>query len=140
MVDMEGVRRSKSLPFMALARFHGLLSATFHPSLQDQDGGHAVNRLPALFNGKLRLAEQTVGFGRGEPLVPKVDRQFEVPPEFLGKGVDLLCLSAFGPAHPKWKSDHDFFHIELPDHPVKVSEIISFVLPTQCFQALSGQP
>lgn len=46
-----------------LLRSEVLFSPTLHPSLQNENGGHAVNCLTALFNRQVGFAEKAVGFG-----------------------------------------------------------------------------
>src|SRR5579864_3011568 len=75
----------------------GLFSAAFHPSLQDQDGSHPVNRLAPFFDRKVGLAQQAVGLGGSKTLVPEMDRQFEVLSEIVRKRLNLLGLDALRP-------------------------------------------
>ena len=82
---------------------------SFHPALQDQDRGHAVDGLATFFDREIGLAQEAVGFGGGEPLVPEVHRKFEMLAKIVGEGLDLFGLDARGAAHAQGKTDDDFF-------------------------------
>src|SRR5581483_2126771 len=112
--------------------------AAFHPSLEDQDGGHTVHGLPALFDGEIGLAEEAVGLGGGQAFVPEVDWEFEVPAEIFGEGLDLFCLDALRTAHAQGEADYDLLDVVLPDQAVEVGEIILLVSAMQGFQTLRG--
>src|SRR5271157_2255542 len=70
----------------------------FHPRLENQDGGHPVNRLPSLLDRKIGFTQQPVGFGRGPALVPKMDGHVEVSSQIVGKTTHLLRLRSFSAA------------------------------------------
>jgi len=114
--------------------------AAFHPALQDQDGSHPVYGLASLFNREVGFAQQAVGFGRGEALIPEMDRQLEVLAEIVSQRLNLLRLDAFSPRHPKGKADDDFFDVVIADEAVKVGEIVLLVLAVKSLKTLRCDP
>ena len=116
----------------------GLFSAAFHPSLQDQDGGHAVDGLAPFFDRKVRFAQQAVGFGGRQALVPEMDRQLEVLAEIVRKRLNLLGLDAFGARHPQRKTNDDLSHPVIANDAVQEREIIFLVLAVKGVQTLGG--
>src|SRR5260370_33053090 len=79
--------------------------------LQDQDCGHAVHGLGALTAADFSIAQQPVGFGRSEPLIPEMDGKLELLPQFLGKLRYFLRLSTFLPAHTQGITYNNFAHL-----------------------------
>lgn len=116
----------------------GLFSAAFHPSLQDQDGGHAVDRLASFLNRKIGLTQQAVGFDGRKALVPEMDRQLEVLAEILRKRLNLLGLDAFSARHPQRETNHDLRDSVVANYPVEKRKVIFLVLAVQRFKALGG--
>jgi hypothetical protein len=94
--------------------------------------------LSALFYREVGFAEETVRFGRGEALVPEVNREFEMLPEVVGEGVNLFGLDPFSARHAKGEADDDFFHFVFADDAVEELEIVLAVLAVESFKALGG--
>ncbi len=111
-------------------------SAALHPSLQDQDGCHAVDGLAALFDREVGLAQKAVGLCRREALVPEVDGEFEVLAEVLGEGLDLFGLDAFDAAHAERQSDDDFCNFVVADNAVEILKVVLLVFPMERLEAL----
>jgi len=118
------------------AEERALAFPTLLPSLQNKHGGHTVHGLASLLNGKIGFAEQSVGLGRGEALVPKMDGQFEMLAEIVGKYLNFLGLDALGTGHAERQADDDLFDIVFTDDPVKAGEVVLLVLPMERVQAL----
>ena len=114
-----------------------LVGAAFHPSLEDQDGGHAIHRLASFFNGKIGFAQQAVGFGRGEALVPQVDGEFEMLAQILGKSWIFSAWAPSAPLIPRGRPTTISFTPYCADHSVKVGEVVLLILPVQRIQTLS---
>jgi len=115
-----------------------LFSPVFHPSLQNEDGSHAVYSLTALFNRQVCFAKEAVGFGRGKAFVPEMDREFEVLSQVLGKCLNFLRLHTFYPAHTQWKPDDNFPDFVVANNPVQEREVILLVPAMESFQPLRG--
>jgi hypothetical protein len=94
--------------------------ASLHPALKDEDSGHTIHRLASLFNGEIGLAEETVGFGGGQALVPEVDWEFEVLAKFFGEGLYFLGLDAFGTTHTEGQADYDLFDLVIANQAMQV--------------------
>lgn len=110
----------------------------FHPSLEDEDGGHAVDGFAALLDGEVGFAEETIGFGGGEALVPKVNGKVEALAKVVGEGVDFFGLNAFGTTHAKRESNDDFFDVIFADDAVEELEIVFLVFAVEGFESLGG--
>jgi len=115
-----------------------LAISAFHPTLENQDGRHPVDRFGALFDGKFGCAKQAAGFSGGEALVPEMNGELEMLAQVLGEGLDFFGLCAFGSAHAQGKADDDFPHVILTDDAVQVSEVAALVLTLEGFEALGG--
>lgn len=110
----------------------------FHPSLEDEDGGHAVDGFAALLDGEVGFAEETIGFGGGEALVPKVNGKVEALAKVVGEGVDFFGLNAFGTTHAERESNDDFFDVIFADDAVEELEIVFLVFAVEGFESLGG--
>ena len=113
-------------------------SATFHPSLEDENGGHAVDRFAALFNGEVGLAEQAVGFGGGKALVPKMNWKLEMLAQVLGEGAYFFGLRALVAAHAKRKTDDNFLDVIFADDAVEMGEVVALVFAVERVETLRG--
>ena len=109
-----------------------------HPGLQDQHRSHLIDHLPAPLDRHLGFPQQAVCFRRGQPLIPKVHRQLQTLPQFLGEDLHLLRLDSFLPAHTQRKADHDFSHFIVVRELRQFLEIQALVLALECFKALCG--
>lgn len=130
------LRNDKAFGYSVLRR--GLFPAAFHPSLQDQDGGHAVDGLAPFFDRKVGFAEKAVSFGGRQALVPEMDWQLEVLAEIVRKRLNLLGLDAFGARHPQRKTNDDLSHPIIANDAVQEREIIFLVLAVKGVQTLGG--
>jgi hypothetical protein len=121
-------------------RFDIRCAAVLHPALQDEDSRHAINRLPAFFNGKVRLPQEAVGFGGGEAFIPKVDREFEMLAKIFSESLDFFGLGAFGAGHAEREADNDFFDLILADDAVEDCQVVLLVLAVKSLQPLRRNP
>ncbi len=112
------------------------MCAAFHPSLKDQDGGHAVDGLAALLDRQVRFAEEAVGFGGGQAFVPEMDGKFEMLAQIVGESVNLFRLDAFGAAHAKGQADNDLLDFVFPYDAVQMLEIVFLVLAVKGIESL----
>src|ERR1700722_662413 len=117
-----------------------LQTAELHPTLKNQDCRHPIHCLATLFNREIGVAQQAVGFGGGQALVPKMDRQTETLAQFFGEKVHLVGLNSLGAAHAQGKPNYDLLYFMLTNHSLQVVEVIPFVSALHCFQALGGDP
>src|SRR5580658_2011723 len=117
-----------------------LLASPFHPPLQNQHRRHPVNGLPALLDREIGFAQQPVGFGRSEPLVPEMHRQPKPLAQFLGKDLHLVGLNPFGAAHAQRQPDHDLPHVIFLNHPLQVFKVVPLSCALQSFQTLRRDP
>jgi hypothetical protein len=108
------------------------------PVLQDEDGGHLVDDLAAALDGHIGLAQQAVGLGGGEALVPKMDREVKVTAQVFGENLHFVCAGAFGSAHAEGVADDDFAYGELVDNFGEGLKIGAFVAAVEGFDALRG--
>ena len=108
----------------------------FHPSLEDQDRGHAVHGLTALFDRQVRFPEEPVGLCRREAFVPEMNWQAEFLAEVFRESTHLFGLRSLGAAHAQGEADHDFLDVEIANHAPQVFEVIAFVLTLKGFESL----
>src|SRR5271165_2423466 len=118
--------------------FRRLGRTAFHPGLQNQDCGHAVDGLAAFLDGKFGLAQQAVGFGRGETFVPKMNGEAEAFLQVVGEGPHLFRLGSFRAAHAQRESDHDLPYIVVTNHALEVGEVVALVPALESFKTLGG--
>src|SRR5580658_6642496 len=117
-----------------------LLASPFHPPLQNQHRRHPVNGLPALLDREIGFAQQPVGFGRSEPLVPEMHRQPKSLAQFFGKDLHLVGLNPFGPAHAQRQPDHNLPHVILLNHPLQVFKVVPLGSALQGLETLGRDP
>src|SRR5579864_7871305 len=113
-------------------------STTFHPALENQDGGHPVYGFAPFLDREVGFPQQAVCLRRGQAFVPKVYGQFEVLAQVLGEILDLLGLDTLCATHAQREADDDLFHLIIPDDTIQITEIVFLVLPMEGFQALCG--
>ena len=109
-----------------------------HPGLEDEDGGHAVYDLAAAFDRHFGFAEETVGFGGGEALVPEVDGELGALVQVVGEKAHFFGLGAFGATHAQGQADDDLFDFVLSDEVGEEFEVEALVLAAVGGQALRG--
>lgn len=117
-----------------------LLSAAprVHPALQDQHRGHLVDDLAAPLDGHIGFAQQTVGLGGAQALVPEVDGQLEALAQFFREALHLFGLDPLGSAHAEGIAHDDFSDLVFADHLFQLGEIEALVLPVEGLNTLSG--
>ena len=119
-------------------RERGNTLPALHPALKDQNRGHAVYGLTALFNREIGLAEQAVGFGRSQSFVPKMNWQAEAFAQILRENLHLFGLRTLGTAHAQREANYDFFHRVFLDNTAKVGKIVTLIPALEGFQALGS--
>jgi len=124
--------------FALLRMTIGRNAAPFHPSLQDEHGGHAVYGSAALFDGQVGFAQEAVGLGGRQPLVPEVNRQAELLAQFFREDPHLLRLGTFGSTHAQGQADHDFLDLVLANHLSELVEVVALIAALEGFEALGG--
>ena len=72
------------------------MPAAFEERLQNQHGGHAVDDFATALDAHFRFAQQAVGLGRGEALVPKVHGEAESHAQLFGELLDTFGAGAGG--------------------------------------------
>jgi predicted PurR-regulated permease PerM len=102
-------------------------AARLEKRLQDQDSRHPVYGLGPLLDADFGFAEDSVGFGGGEPLVPKVHGKPESAFQLRPERVDLLRLAALFTAHAQGIAKHDLAHLILSEQPLQTGKVAALV-------------
>ena len=114
------------------------LKPSIYERLQDEDGGHPIDRSGALFNREISFAHQAIGLNGGEALIPEVDGQAELAAKFVGKGAHFFGLCAVFAGQPERKSDDDLRDIVVADDFGKLLEVGTLVAALERVDALGG--
>jgi hypothetical protein len=109
----------------------------FHPGLENQRCGHAVDGPTSLFNREFSLPQETVGFGGGPAFVPEMDGHAEVRLQFGGELAHFPGLRSFGTAQPEGQADHDFLHLVVLQQASQGFHRLPFILALDGFETLS---
>ena len=104
-------------------------SPAIHPTLQYQDRGHPIDRLPPFFNRQVGFPQKPVRLGRSQALVPQMDGKLEVLTEIVRKCLNLQGLYPFGSGHAQWKPDHNLLHVVITDQFIEVMQVVLLVFP-----------
>ncbi len=83
--------------------------------LENEDGRHLVDDLAAAPDAHLSFAQETIGLGGGEALIPKMHGQGKLLAEIAGKGSDFFSLGAGSSAERERQSHDDFANLVLAD-------------------------
>ena len=111
-------------------------ASTLHPRLQDQNRRHLINNLPSSLNRHVGFAQKPVGLGRRQAFIPQVDRDMQALVQFVGETPHFFRLSAFRPAHPQGKPDHDLGDTIFARQLLELLEIKTLVLSLEGRKAL----
>src|SRR5512132_1175220 len=111
-----------------------------HEALENEDGGELVNGGGSFLDRNLAVAQDTVGLGGGESLIPQVNGQLELGAELLGKGGHLLRLRAGLTAHAQRETDDDLADVVVVNQAPECSEISFLVAATDGLESLGGDP
>lgn len=121
---------------VVLGMVHGRMVR--HEVLKNQHGGELINDRGALLDGHFRVTKDTVGLGRGEPLIPEMNGQLELGAELLGEGRHLFRLDSFCTAHAEWQAHNDFANIIIMDDVVEGREVGTFICAANGLETLGG--
>lgn len=106
--------------------------------MEDEDGGEAVDDFAAALDAGVCGAEDALGFGGGEALVPEVDGEAEVLAQLLGEGGGFFGLATGVAGHVQRVAEDDLFDFELADDVVEGVEVVAAALAADGFEPLRG--
>jgi hypothetical protein len=108
-------------------------------ALQNQHGSHLIDNLTMAGKGASGGVEVTVGFSRGEALVPEVDGEGECLAEGFGKGVGFGRLGADVARHIEGVAEDDGRAAEFAEQAAEGFEVLPGVFADQGEDGLSGK-
>jgi hypothetical protein len=121
---------------ITLQRKHFPAASRRHPGLQDQHRRYPVNGLGALFDADFGLAQDSIRFRRGQPLIPEVHGNLEALLQLLGKQGHLLGLDANFPAETERVTDYQLDYLVLADHAFELPKVRPLVFSLDRIQSL----
>ena len=132
-----GFRRLGYRLFLIIRLFVGAVGV--EETLQNQHGSDLVDDFPVFGKGASGDVEMTVGFGRGEALVPQVDGEGEGFAERLGEGVGSGGLGADVTGHIDGIAEDDGGAAEFAEEAAERFEVLLRVFANQREDGLSGE-
>src|SRR5205807_9823777 len=104
-------------------------AAKIQITLQKENGGQAVHRGRAFFNADAARAQHTAGLHRGEPFVPKLNRQTGALAQRFREFAHPAGLAAFGAAHIAGFAQADQADLTFPGDPSQGIAVVTALGP-----------